>query len=61
MFQSGHDRLVAVRDQLPGPLGRMPPGKGHMLRVLTGTQHGVLGKLALAEDFIAAFQANLPR
>jgi 2-polyprenyl-6-methoxyphenol hydroxylase-like FAD-dependent oxidoreductase len=61
LFQSGQDRIAGARDLLLGPLGRIPPGKGHMLRVLTGTQHGVLGKLALKEAFIAAFQAQLAR
>lgn len=57
MFQSHHDRIAAARDLLLGPLGRLPPGKGHMLRVLTGTQHGILGKLALDPAFIDALSA----
>lgn len=58
MFQSHHDRIATARDALLGPLGRIPPGKGHMLRVLTGTQHGILGKLALEEDFIQMLDAG---
>lgn len=61
LFQSGHDRLALLRDVLLGPLGKLPPGKGHLLRVLSGTQHGVLGQLPLEEDFIAAMQGHLHR
>jgi hypothetical protein len=30
----------------------MPGGRGHMLRVLSGTQHGWFGKLALDMEFL---------
>ena len=59
LFQSDHNRLAGVRDLLLGPLGNLPPGKQHLLRVLTGTQRGMFGKLSLGEDFIAAMQAQL--
>lgn len=59
LFQSDHNRLAAARDLLLGPLGSMPLGRQHLLRVLTGTQQGVLGKLSLSEDFIAAMDAHL--
>jgi len=37
-------------------MGRMPGGRGHMLRVLSGTQRGVFGKLALQDEFISALE-----
>ena len=61
LFQSGHDRLALLRDVLLGPLGKLPPGKGHLLRVLSGTQHGVLGQLPLEDGFILAMQAHLQK
>ena len=54
IFQSDHDWIANSRDLLFKPMGRMPGGRGHMLRVLSGTQHGLFGKLALQDDFIAA-------
>lgn len=57
LFQSDHNRLAGLRDLLLGPLGKLPPGKGHLLRVLTGTQRGVLGKLPLSKAFIDALPA----
>ena len=58
LFQSDHDRMAAARDLLFGPLGRVPGGRSHMLRVLTGTQQGWLGKVALQAGFIDALQAQ---
>jgi len=52
MFQSEHDRLAALRDRLFHPLTRMPGGRGQVLRVLTGTQRGWLGKLPLEAAFL---------
>ncbi len=57
LFQSEHDWIATARDVLFKPMGRMPGGRGHMLRVLSGTQHGLFGKLALDEAFIAALGA----
>lgn len=54
IFQSDHDWIATGRDLLFKPMGRMPGGRGHMLRVLSGTQHGLFGKLALQDEFIAA-------
>jgi len=54
IFQSDHDWIANGRDLLFKPMGRMPGGRGHMLRVLSGTQHGLFGKLALQDEFIAA-------
>lgn len=54
VFQSERDWVANARDLLFKPMGRMPGGRGHMLRVLSGTQHGVFGKLPLEEAFIRA-------
>ncbi|WKB52496.1 FAD-dependent oxidoreductase [Eleftheria terrae] len=58
LFQSAHDRLAAVRDLAFAPMGRLPFGRGHMLRVLTGTQHGVLGRLPLTPGLREALAAG---
>lgn len=57
LFQSDRDVWAHARDVLLGPMGRMPGGRGHMLRVLSGTQHGWFGKLPLHADFITALAA----
>jgi len=54
LFQSDRDWIAHARDLLFGPLGRMPGGRGHMLRVLSGTQQGVFGTLPLAPGFVQA-------
>jgi 2-polyprenyl-6-methoxyphenol hydroxylase-like FAD-dependent oxidoreductase len=54
LFQSDRDTWSKARDVLLGPMGRMPGGRGHMLRVLSGTQHGWLGTLPLEPDFLTA-------
>lgn len=54
LFQSDHNGLALMRDVLLGPLGNLPVGRQHLLRVLTGTQRGVWGKLPLADDFVQA-------
>lgn len=54
IFQSNHDTLAKARDLLFKPMGRLPGGRGHMLRVLSGTQHGVFGKLSLQDEFVEA-------
>ena len=51
MFQSEHDGLARARDLAFMPLARLPVGRGPMLRVLSGTQQGWFGKLALDEGF----------
>lgn len=58
LFQSERDTLARARDVLFKPMGRMPGGNGHMLRVLSGTQRGWMGKLALNPGFIAAMHAH---
>jgi len=54
LFQSERDVWARARDVLLGPMGRMPGGRGHMLRVLSGTQHGWFGAMALDPAFIEA-------
>ncbi|KRG49429.1 FAD-dependent oxidoreductase [Stenotrophomonas beteli] len=54
LFQSERDAWAKARDVLLGPMGKLPGGRGHMLRVLSGTQHGWFGSLALDPAFIAA-------
>ncbi|MBD7954997.1 FAD-dependent monooxygenase [Stenotrophomonas sp. Sa5BUN4] len=57
LFQSDRDAWSKARDVLLGPMGRLPGGRGHMLRVLSGTQRGWLGKLPLDPAFIDALGA----
>jgi 2-polyprenyl-6-methoxyphenol hydroxylase-like FAD-dependent oxidoreductase len=40
LFQSDRNALAWLRDAAFGPLGRLPLGKGQMLKVLTGTKAG---------------------
>ncbi|WP_081420351.1 NAD(P)/FAD-dependent oxidoreductase [Pseudoxanthomonas sp. Root630] len=52
IFQSDRDAVAWARDVAFLPLGRLPGGRGHMLRVLSGTQHGLLGTLRLEPGFL---------
>ncbi|WP_045736691.1 NAD(P)/FAD-dependent oxidoreductase [Xanthomonas sp. MUS 060] len=52
LFQSERDLAARVRDIGLLPAGRLPGGRGHMLRVLTGTQRGWFGKLMLEPEFL---------
>ncbi|HAI45128.1 MAG TPA: FAD-dependent monooxygenase, partial [Stenotrophomonas sp.] len=54
LFQSERDMAARARDLLLKPLGDLPGGRGHMLRVLSGTQRGWLGTLGLSPGFLAA-------
>lgn len=54
VFQSERDLLARARDLAFQPLGRMPGGRGHMLRVLSGTQLGAFGAVPLAPEFVEA-------
>jgi 2-polyprenyl-6-methoxyphenol hydroxylase-like FAD-dependent oxidoreductase len=54
MFQSERDTVARLRDVALLPAGRMPLGRTHMLRVLSGTQRGLFGRLALDPRFIQA-------
>lgn len=58
IFQSERDWIAHARDLLFKPMGRMPGGRGHMLRVLSGTQLGVFGKLPLAPAFLQALAGD---
>jgi 2-polyprenyl-6-methoxyphenol hydroxylase-like FAD-dependent oxidoreductase len=54
LFQSDRDLVAMIRDTSMLPLGKLPGGRGHMLRILSGTQQGWFGKLALQPGFIEA-------
>lgn len=54
VFQSERDGVARLRDLLFLPMGRLPGGRGQMLRVLAGTQRGWLGRLRLPPGFIDA-------
>jgi len=58
LFQSERDRLAQARDVLFKPMGALPGGRGHMLRVLSGTQRGWWGKLGLSPGFVEAMAAR---
>lgn len=58
LFQSDLDRVARLRDLLFLPLGRLPGGRGNMLRVLSGTQRGWLGRVPLRPDFVTALAAS---
>src|SRR5690606_41584205 len=62
VFQSELDMLARLRDLAFLPAGRLPLGATHMLRVLSGTQQGLFGRIALDEAFVEALaQACRPR
>jgi 2-polyprenyl-6-methoxyphenol hydroxylase-like FAD-dependent oxidoreductase len=54
VFQSDHDDIARLRDLFLFPLGRLPGGRGNMLRVLSGTQRGWFGRFALDPEFLRA-------
>lgn len=58
VFQGERDVVASLRDALFVPMGRMPGGRGQMLRVLTGTQRGWLGRHALPEGLLEALAAH---
>jgi 2-polyprenyl-6-methoxyphenol hydroxylase-like FAD-dependent oxidoreductase len=60
LFQSERDFVAKMRDVGFLPLGRLPGGRGHMLRVLSGTQHGFFGSLKLKPEFLKALGASAP-
>jgi 2-polyprenyl-6-methoxyphenol hydroxylase-like FAD-dependent oxidoreductase len=60
LFQSEQETAAKLRDAALLPLGRMPGGRGQMLRVLTGTRRGVFGTLALEPGFVDALEQPLP-
>jgi 2-polyprenyl-6-methoxyphenol hydroxylase-like FAD-dependent oxidoreductase len=56
IFQSDLDWVAHARDLGFLPAGRLPGGRGHMLRVLSGTQQGFFGTLKLKPGFLAALK-----
>ena len=52
LFQSERNAAARVRDLTFLPLGRMPGGRGQMLRVLSGLQRGWFGRLQLPPTFL---------
>jgi len=52
LFQSDRDTVASMRDLLLLPLGRLPGGRGKMLRVLSGLQRGWFGRLHLPAAFL---------
>lgn len=58
VFQGKQDAVAALRDALFVPMGRLPGGRGQMLRVLTGTQRGWLGRQALPHGLLDALAAH---
>lgn len=54
VFQSEADALAWLRDRAFLPMGRLPGGRGQMLRVLAGTQRGWFGRHALPAGFLDA-------
>ncbi len=52
LFQSERGLAARLRDLAFLPMGRLPPGRTQMLRVLSGTQHGFFGQLRLADAFL---------
>ena len=56
LFQSDRDMIGALRDLSFYPLGRLWGARGLMLRVLSGTQQGMIGKVRLPEEFLGALQ-----
>lgn len=61
LFQSHRDWIAKTRDAAFLPLGRMPGGRGHMLRVLSGTQQGLFGQWRLEPEFVDALAAFAAR
>ncbi|HET9835539.1 MAG TPA: NAD(P)/FAD-dependent oxidoreductase [Rhodanobacteraceae bacterium] len=57
LFQSDRDFAARCRDGLFHPMSRMPGARGQMLRVLSGTRKGWLGRIALPEGFAEAVGA----
>ena len=54
MFQSNLDTVARLRDLALRPAGRLPLARTHMLQVLSGTQQGLFGRIALDAGFVDA-------
>lgn len=57
LFQSDLDTVAKLRDLVFHPLRHVPGSRGHMLRVLAGTQQGWFGRFALEDAFLDAWRA----
>ena len=60
LFQSDYHALARLRDASFLPLAKLPMGRSHMLRILSGTQQGWFGKFALQPGFIEALAEHRP-
>jgi 2-polyprenyl-6-methoxyphenol hydroxylase-like FAD-dependent oxidoreductase len=60
LFQSERDGWARLRDRVFHPLSRLPGARGQMLRVLTGTRHGWIGRFPLPADFLDAMASRRP-
>lgn len=58
MFQSDLDTVARLRDLALRPAGRLPLARTHMLQVLSGTQQGLFGRIALDAGFVDALAAG---
>lgn len=61
LFQSNADALAWLRDRGFLALGRLPGGRGPMLRTLAGTQRGFFGQQPLPEGFAEVLGGLLAR
>jgi len=59
MFQSERDLVARLRDVALVPAGKLPVGRTHMLRVLSGTQRGLFGQVALDPRFVDELGARV--
>jgi 2-polyprenyl-6-methoxyphenol hydroxylase-like FAD-dependent oxidoreductase len=58
LFQSNSTLAATLRDLSLLPMGRLPGGRDNMLRVLTGTRQGWLGRYALDDTFVRDLAAQ---
>lgn len=58
LFQSERDRVAGLRDWVFHPMSRMPIARGQMLRVLSGTRRGWLGRFDLSEALFQSLPAD---
>ncbi|TDK26017.1 FAD-dependent monooxygenase [Luteimonas aestuarii] len=59
MFQSDRELVARLRDVALLPAGKLPVGRAHMLRVLSGTQRGLFGQVALDPRFVDELGARV--
>ena len=58
LFQSDRDFAAHWRDRVFHPMSRMPGARGQMLRVLSGTRKGWLGRMQLPDGFVDALASS---